>query len=91
MNKDLEKDDSLKSFRHLDKKNTLVLYNDDENSFEHVIESLVRHCNFELVQAEQLAIIAHFKGKATITKGQIKHLSTLRKKLNQAKLQVELF
>jgi len=47
----------------------LVLYNDDFNSFEFVIKSLMEVCDHSEVQAEQCATITHFKGKCEIKKG----------------------
>jgi len=47
----------------------LVLYNDDFNTFEYVINSLVEVCDHTTEQAEQCATIAHFKGKCEIKKG----------------------
>lgn len=48
---------------------SLVLYNDDHNDFDFVIESLVKVCEHDIVQAEQCTFIAHFKGKCEIKKG----------------------
>jgi ATP-dependent Clp protease adaptor protein ClpS len=47
----------------------LVLYNDDINSFDFVIKSLMEICDHTAEQAEQCAIIAHFKGKCDVKKG----------------------
>jgi ATP-dependent Clp protease adaptor protein ClpS len=47
----------------------LVLYNDDFNTFEFVIKSLMEICDHTAVQAEQCATITHFKGKCEIKKG----------------------
>ena len=47
----------------------LMLYNDDVNSFEYVIKSLVEICGHELVQAEQVAHIVHTKGKCDVKHG----------------------
>jgi len=47
----------------------LVLYNDDFNTFEFVIKSLMEVCDHTAVQAEQCATITHFKGKCEIKKG----------------------
>lgn len=44
----------------------LVLFNDDVNTFEHVISTLVKVCNHEPEQAEQCAYIVHYKGKCTV-------------------------
>ena len=40
----------------------LVLYNDDVNTFDHVINCLIRICSHELIQAEQCAWLVHQKG-----------------------------
>lgn len=47
----------------------LILYNDDVNTFDHVIDCLVRICRHEELQAEQCALIVHTKGKATVKTG----------------------
>jgi len=47
----------------------LLLYNDDVNTFDHVIDCLVRICKHEVLQAEQCAWIIHFKGKAIVKSG----------------------
>lgn len=44
----------------------LIVYNDDFNTFDWVIESLVNVCNHTAAQAEQLSLIIHFKGKAVV-------------------------
>jgi ATP-dependent Clp protease adaptor protein ClpS len=47
----------------------LLLYNDDVNSFDHVIECLMRICKHQPEQAEQCALIVHFKGKCVVKQG----------------------
>lgn len=47
----------------------LVLYNDDVNSFDFVIETLIDVCGHDTHQAEQCALITHYKGKCDIQKG----------------------
>ena len=64
--KTLHKDDKLSSGSE---SSTLILYNDDVNTFEHVIKSLVEVCGHDAVQAEQCAMIVHFKGRSTPRKG----------------------
>ena len=44
----------------------LIIFNDEVNTFDWVIKSLVEVCSHSFEQAEQLALIAHFKGKATV-------------------------
>jgi ATP-dependent Clp protease adaptor protein ClpS len=47
----------------------LILLNDDVNTFEFVIENLMNVCDFDAVQAEQLTLLVHFKGKAVLKHG----------------------
>ena len=56
----------------------LVLYNDDVNTFDFVIETLVDVCNHLPEQAEQCALITHFKGKCDVKKGNFKFLKPLK-------------
>ena len=44
----------------------LVVYNDDHNTFEWVIQCFQEVLKHTLEQAEQLSLIIHFKGKATV-------------------------
>lgn len=48
---------------------SLILHNDEVNSFDFVIECLIDVCNHEPEQAEQCALIAHFKGKCAVKSG----------------------
>jgi len=47
----------------------LTLYNDEVNTFDWVIESLIEVCEHELSQAEQCALITHYKGKCAVKTG----------------------
>ena len=47
----------------------IVLYNDDHNTFDHVIDCLMRYCKHDPIQAEQCAVLVHFKGKCTVKSG----------------------
>lgn len=47
----------------------LVIYNDDVNTFDWVIQCLMEVCQHTEEQAEQLSLIIHFKGKATVKTG----------------------
>lgn len=61
---------------------TLILYNDDVNTFEHVIKSLVEVCGHDSVQAEQCAMIVHFKGSCEVRNGIIEVLNAMSRSLN---------
>jgi len=47
----------------------LIVWNDDVNTFDWVIESLVDVCDHNPLQAEQCALIIHHKGKCGVKKG----------------------
>ena len=52
----------------------LIVWNDDVNTFDWVIESLVDVCGHESMQAEQCALIIHHKGKCGVKKGSFDYL-----------------
>jgi len=54
--------------------NEIVLFNDDVNTFDHVIDSLVEICDHTFEQAEQCAVLVHYKGKCTVKTGEYKDL-----------------
>jgi len=56
---------------------TLVLINDDVNTFEHVIKSLVEVCGHDTVQAEQCAVITHFNGRCEVKTGSSKIINAM--------------
>ncbi|MFN3916852.1 MAG: ATP-dependent Clp protease adaptor ClpS [Flavobacteriales bacterium] len=59
----------VKEVEELLDESEIVLYNDDVNTFDHVIESLVKYCKHDPIQAEQCAYIVHFSGKCGVKKG----------------------
>ena len=56
---------------------SIILYNDDFNTFDHVISCLVQICNHEVIQAEQCAWIVHTNGKCIVKTGEYKELEPL--------------
>lgn len=54
--------------------NEIVLYNDDVNTFDHVIDTLIYACDHTPEQAEQCSIIVHYKGKCTVKTGDFEDL-----------------
>lgn len=52
----------------------LILYNDDVNTFDHVIHCLVTVCEMELMAAEQCAYIVHYGGKCAVKHGAFEDL-----------------
>ncbi|MCB9261586.1 MAG: ATP-dependent Clp protease adaptor ClpS [Flavobacteriales bacterium] len=47
----------------------LVIFNDDVNTFDHVISCLVKYCDHTPEQAEQCSLIIHYKGKCAVKFG----------------------
>ncbi|MDB4161175.1 ATP-dependent Clp protease adaptor ClpS [Bacteroidia bacterium] len=47
----------------------IVLYNDDLNTFDHVIYCLIKYCKHTAEQAEQCAMLVHYKGKCQVKNG----------------------
>ncbi len=70
--------------------NEIVLYNDDINTFDYVIETLILVCNHTEIQAEQCAILVHYKGKCTVKTGSINELKPQCLQLLDAGLSAEI-
>ena len=74
----------------IDQNNQIILYNDDVNTFDHVIEMLVNICDHTSIQAEQCAILVHYKGKCTVKTGSFEELKPQCSLLLEAGLSAEL-
>lgn len=48
---------------------SLIVWNDEVNTFEWVIETLIEVCGHSYEQAEQCSYIIHFRGKYAVKKG----------------------
>lgn len=72
------------------KQNEIVLYNDDVNTFDHVIDTLIYACDHAPEQAEQCAIIVHYKGKCTVKTGDYDDLKPRCSMLLEAGLSAEI-
>jgi len=72
------------------KNNEIVLYNDEVNTFDHVIETLIYACDHTSEQAEQCSIIVHYKGKCTVKTGEYEELKPRCSKLLAAGLSAEI-
>jgi len=68
----------------------IILYNDDVNTFDFVIEMLMRYCEHNLYQAEQCAMLTHFKGKSVVKKGTYEELEPIATTLLNKGLSVEI-
>ena len=70
--------------------NEIVLYNDDVNTFDHVIETLIKVCEHTSEQAEQCAILVHYKGRCTVKTGSYEELKPQCSSLLEAGLSAEI-
>ncbi|PJC62296.1 MAG: hypothetical protein CO022_05280 [Flavobacteriales bacterium CG_4_9_14_0_2_um_filter_32_27] len=72
------------------KEHHLVVFNDDVNTFDFVIEMLVKVCEHDVLQAEQCTFIIHYKGKCAVKKGNYQTLRNMSEALSDAGLTVEI-
>jgi len=72
------------------KNHEIVLFNDDHNTFDHVIETLIAACDHTAEQAEQCALLVHYKGKCTVKTGTFTDLKPRCSKLLDAGLSAEI-
>ncbi|HNQ27663.1 MAG TPA: ATP-dependent Clp protease adaptor ClpS [Aquaticitalea sp.] len=72
------------------RQNEIVLYNDDVNTFDHVIDTLIYACDHTPEQAEQCSIIVHYKGKCTVKTGDYDDLKPRCTMLLEAGLSAEI-
>ena len=56
----------------------LIVWNDEVNSFDWVIETLIDICDHSMEQAEQCALLIHTKGKYAVKQGDFDKLKPLR-------------
>ncbi|WP_158729992.1 MULTISPECIES: ATP-dependent Clp protease adaptor ClpS [unclassified Flavobacterium] len=70
--------------------NEIVVYNDDVNTFDHVIDTLIRVCDHTPEQAEQCSLIVHYNGKCTVKTGPYDKLKNQCTQLLQAGLHAEI-
>ncbi|WP_303315897.1 ATP-dependent Clp protease adaptor ClpS [Flavivirga abyssicola] len=70
--------------------NEIVLFNDDVNTFDHVIETLIYACDHTAEQAEQCSLIVHYKGKCTVKTGVYDDLKPRCSMLLEAGLSAEI-
>ena len=62
----------------------LVVFNDDINTFEHVIKTLIKVCKHTPEQAEQCTLLIHYKGKCAVKTGSFDELRPMREAICEA-------
>lgn len=71
-------------------KHEIILYNDDVNTFDFVIDSLISVCEHTPEQAEQCTILVHYKGKCSVKTGEYRELKPKCSKLLELGLSAEI-
>lgn len=74
----------------LDKNKSLILFNDDFNTFDFVIRSLIEVCKHDELQAEQCAMIVHYKGKCAVKSDSFTNLKPMFEELSRRDLTVSI-
>lgn len=73
-----------------DQENEIVVYNDEVNTFDYVIELLMEVCEHDFLQAEQCTLIIHYKGKCGVKSGSYEDLEPRCSKLLEGGLSAEI-
>ena len=73
-----------------DLEHQIILFNDEVNTFDHVINTLVKVCQHDPLQAEQCALLVHFKGKCSVKSGPYSDLVPQCSALLEAGLSAEI-
>ena len=68
----------------------LVVFNDDVNTFEHVIETLIDVCAHTPEQAEQCTLLIHYKGKCSVKNGSWEELVPMRNEICRRGISAEV-
>jgi len=68
----------------------LVVYNDDFNTFEHVINTLIKVCKHSTEQAEQCTWIIHYKGKCAVKNGTFEELRPMKDSICEAGIDAKI-
>lgn len=72
------------------KEHEIIVYNDDINTFDHVIDTLIDACDHNPLQAEQCTIIIHYNGKCGVKTGAYKELKPRCSKILEAGINAEI-
>ncbi|NUQ82173.1 MAG: ATP-dependent Clp protease adaptor ClpS [Bacteroidetes bacterium] len=68
----------------------VVLFNDDYHTFDEVIIQIMKACNYSPERAEQISLIVHFKGKATVITSSFQTCQEVAAVLQEIDLLVEI-
>jgi len=82
--------ESIEVLEKLIKDYEIIVFNDDVNTFDFVIDALIDVCEHEPIQAEQCTMLIHYKGKCTVKTGSYDDLKPRCSKLLEMGLSAEI-
>ena len=68
----------------------LILHNDEVHTFDYVIDTLIKVCEMDAVQAEQCTFLVHYKGKCDVKKGSYEYLKPFKEALIDKELEATI-
>ena len=81
---DVEEEVLVEEITTIEDVRDLIVYNDDFNTFDHVIQTLIKVCKHDVHQAEQCTYLIHYKGKCSVKKGAYEELKPMREGITEA-------
>ena len=69
----------------------LIVFNDDHNTFDHVIQTLIKICKHTSEQAEQCTYIIHYRGKCVVKSGSFSDLKPMKEGITDAGIGAAIF
>ena len=69
---------------------SLFVFNDEINTFDHVIDTLMDVCGHTPEQAEQCTLIIHYKGRAAVKNGSFEELAPMRNDICRRGISAEI-
>ena len=85
-----QQESSQDTLEAVEKDSELIVFNDEVNTFDHVINTLIRVCKHSNEQAQQCTLIIHFKGKCSVKTGPIEKLKSACQGILDAGIQAEI-
>ncbi len=68
----------------------LIVFNDEVNTFDHVINTLIDVCGHTPEQAEQCTLLIHYKGKCSVKNGSWEELVPMRNEICRRGISAEV-
>ena len=90
MNPDVDVLEEVLTVEEAVAKKDLIVFNDEVNTFDHVINSLIKVCKHKPIQAEQCTFIVHYNGKCQVKRGDYETLEPMCVALHDRGISAEI-